>query len=154
MYSFDTQLAKGQKYDRLLDRRFADKFEIRPASRREERLGIDRHFTDRVSGQRFAVQYKADKTAARTGNAFVETISVDTTDTPGWARSCSADFIVYYIVGLGPAYIVRPDAIRQQLGRWSQIYPQRRIPNKGYHTVGIIVPLDEFERIAFATVDV
>lgn len=150
MYSFDKQLKKGQEHERFLDGYFGEKFEIRSATMEEERRGIDRHFTDRRNGNVYSIQYKADKTAARTGNAFVETVSVDTTGAPGWAYSCEADFIVYYVVGVGPAYVVRPEDIRKRLAGWKRRFPERRIPNKGYHTVGILVPLRKFEEIAYA----
>lgn len=154
MYSFDKQLRRGKKHERFLDRYFRKRFKIEEASMDEERLGIDRYFTDRRNGRRYAIQYKADKTAARTGNAFVETVSVDSNNTPGWAYTCTADFIIYYVVGCGPAYVIRPDEIRKRLPHWQRTFQERRIPNDGYHTVGLLVPLDEFERIAYATCDI
>lgn len=152
-YSFKKKLREGQRHERFLDRHFADNFHIAPATRDEERAGVDRHFTDRKSGRRFTIQYKADTTAGRTGNAFVELISVDTTGAPGWAKSCTADFIVYWVVGIGPAYVIRPAAIRRELARWERHYQSRRVPNRNYHTVGLLVPLDEFERIAYRVID-
>lgn len=154
MYSFDEQLKLGQKYERMLDRHFARNFDIEPVTMADERAGIDRYFTDKRNGNRYAIQYKADKTAARTGNAFVETISVDTEHKPGWAISCAADYIVYYIVDSGPAYVIEPSKIKARVEGWEAQYQTRRIPNKGYHTVGILVPLDEFERLAYKVVNI
>lgn len=154
MYSFEKQLKQGKKHEMFLDDYFRDRFEIEEASMDEERLGIDRYFIDRRNGRRYAIQYKADKTAARTGNAFVETVSVDSNNTPGWAHTCTADFIIYYVVGCGPAYVIRPDEIRERLSHWQRAYRERRIPNDGYHTVGLLVPLDEFERVAYTICDI
>lgn len=156
MYSFSRKFKEGQKHERFLDRHYKDRFRIRPASREEERIGIDRHFTDRRNGRTYTIQYKADSTAASTGNAFVETVSVSTgtTGKPGWAYSCQADFIVYYVVGKGPAYVIRPEEIRKRLSAWKRQYEAREVPNNGYHTVGLLVPLDEFERIAYAISDI
>ena len=146
-YSFKRQFRRGQKAERYIDTLFADQFNIKPANRSEERRGIDRHFVSR-DGKHYSIQYKADKTAARTGNAFVEIISVDTKNIPGWAYTCEADFIFYYIDDIGPIYILRPKDIKKKLKRWERKYQTRAIPNKGYNTIGLLVPLDEFERLA------
>lgn len=151
-YSFKRQFRRGQKAERYIDTLFADRFRIKPASRSEERRGIDRHFTN-DKGKHYTIQYKADKTAARTGNAFVETVSVDTRDIPGWAYTCEADFIFYYVDDIGPIYILRPKDIRKKLTRWQNKYQTRKIPNKNYNTIGLLVPLDEFERLAVQIVD-
>jgi hypothetical protein len=151
-YSFRKQFAFGKKHESRLDRLFADRFSIKPASRAQERSGIDRIFTEIDTGKTYTIQYKSDKTAARTGNAFVETVSVDVQGKPGWAVSCQADFIIYYVVDSGPAYILRPKDIRKRVSTWQRKYDQRKIPNRGYHTVGLLVPLREFEQLAVAIV--
>jgi hypothetical protein len=153
-YTFLKQFAFGRKYENLLDEAFADRFVIKASTRAQERQGIDRIFTERSSGSTYTIQYKADKTAARTGNAFVETVSVDTQKKPGWALTCQADFIIYYVVDVGPAYILKPKDIKGRLARWRNQYGERRIPNKGYNTIGLIVPLREFENLAVATVNI
>lgn len=153
-YKFRAKLAEGQRHEAYLDGLFADRFDIRPVGMQQERRGIDRVFTDRRSGARYTIQYKADSTAARTGNAFVETISVSTTGAPGWAVRCAADYIFYYVVGVGPIYVLRPADIRAHLDAWRARCEERRIPNRGYHTVGLLVPLAEFERAAVKVVNV
>lgn len=153
-YSFQKQFKKGQKYERFLDNYFSENFTIKPATREEERRGIDRHFQEKKNGRRFTIQYKADKTAGKTGNAFVETVSVDTNNTPGWVFTCEADFIIYYVVDSGPAYVVRPGELRKRVDRWQRQYPEWSIPNRHYNTLGILVPLDEFERLAYTVVNI
>lgn len=147
-YDMERQLRQGETAERFLDSYFRDEFDIRPVSREQQRQGIDRIFTRRKDGQELKIEYKADKRAAQTGNAFVETISVDTTGKQGWAFTCQADFLLYYVVGVGPLYILRPGDIKKRVAQWQRKYPARHIPNDGYHTVGLLVPLDEFERIA------
>ena len=99
------------------------------------------------------VEYKSDRTAERTGNAFVETVSVDTANKPGWAHSSQADWLMYLVPGQCEAlYIIRMADLRQRLATWQATYQQRRIPNDGYHTVGLLVPLHEFETIAYAVI--
>jgi hypothetical protein len=153
-YDMRTQLRQGEAAERYLDTVFGHDFDIRPATREQQRAGIDRIFTRRSNGDRLKIEYKADKTAGRTGNAFVETISVDTANKAGWAYTCQADYILYYIVGIGPVYVLRPGDIKRRVERWKKQYPSRKIPNGRYHTVGLLVPLDEFERMAVQVVSV
>ena len=147
-YDMRQQLRQGEAAERYLDSLFGDEFVIRPATRQQQRQGIDRIFTRRRDGSEFRIEYKADKTAARTGNAFVETVSVDTFNKPGWAYTCQSDYIFYYIVGAVPVYILRPEDIQKRLKRWETRYEKRRIPNGSYHTEGLLVPLEEFKEVA------
>lgn len=153
VYSFAPQFKQGQYYERLLDQKFSDRFVITPATRNEERRGIDRRYQDCKTRRRFTVQYKGDKTAARTHNAFVETVSVDTLGIPGWVYTTQAQYLFYYIPGPENLYILTFAKLRGQLARWIALYPQRSVPNNGfnntrYQTVGVLVPLVEFERHA------
>jgi hypothetical protein len=159
MYKFREQFKQGRAAERYLDSLFIDEFHIKEATREQERRGIDRIFTRRSSGEKFTIQYKADRTAAKTGNAFIETVSVDTKGIKGWAYTCQADYIFYYVVGMGPVYIVKPEAIKENLNRWKQLHPSRQIPNYGrgggkYNTHGLLVPLDELEKVAIQIVSV
>ncbi len=153
-YSFKRQLQRGRRAEKFLDSVFADRFQIKEAARNDERRGIDRFFTEYETGKKFAIQYKADKTASRTGNAFIETISVDRANIQGWAYTCQADYIFYYIDDSGPIYVIRPRDLRKKLSRWNRKYQTRSIPNKDYNTVGLLVPLDELERVAVSIVEV
>lgn len=150
-YQFATQLEQGQAYEDVLDARFADLYIIVPATPQQQRQGIDRVFRPRKTPHEVLyVEYKADSTAARTGNAFVETVSVDTTGRQGWAISSQADWLFYLVPGACEAlYIIRMADLRQRLPDWQRTCETRRIPNEGYHTVGLLVPLDEFEAIAY-----
>jgi hypothetical protein len=147
-YDMNRQLRKGEAAERYLDSLFGSQFDIRRATRAEQRQGIDRIFTRPYDGKEFKIEYKADKTAATTGNAFVETVSVDTDNKPGWALTCQADYILYYVVGTGRVYVLRPKVIQEHLERWARDYPLRHIPNGTYQTVGLLVPLHEFEQAA------
>lgn len=152
VYSFQQQLAKGQTYEQQLDAQFSELYIIQPATPQQQRQGIDRVYRRRKAPHEVLyVEYKADSTAARTGNAFVETVSVDTTGKPGWAVSSQADWLFYLVPGTCEAlYIIQMDKLRKQLPKWRQTCQERRIPNEGYHTVGLLVPLAEFEEIAYA----
>jgi hypothetical protein len=152
-YDFQTQLRKGEAAERLLDQHFAAWFDIEPASRDEQRRGIDRWFTGKRTGQRIAVEMKTDFHAARTGNAFVETVSVDGAK-QGWAFTSSAAWLLYYCPGFGgeQVYMVRFQSLRERLTQWVSRWPEKTVQNDGYFTRGVLVPLREFERAAFQVV--
>jgi len=143
------QLAKGEAAEAMLDHYFASRCQIQPATRAQQRQGIDRIFTHRQSGKCYTVEYKTDWTAARTGNAFIETVSVDTQGTPGWAYSSQADWLAYFIPDHRAIYLVAFADLRAQLPQWlATCKAAPPIPNHGYHTLGILVPLATFAQIA------
>lgn len=147
-YNFADQLSHGKRGETFLDRFFAHWFRIEPAAPEEQRHGIDRHFHHLKSHDDFTVEYKTDSAAARTGNAFIETISVDTEHKAGWAFTSQADVLLYYVPGKDTVYILKMAAIRARLPLWRQTCEVREVPNGGYHTHGLLVPLQELERCA------
>ena len=150
VYSFEEQKADGEAGERALDAHFSRWFHIESANVWQQRRGVDRIFHDLRDERSWLVEYKTDHTASRTGNAFVETVSVRTRTRrkPGWAASSVADWLVYYLPEDGLAYLIRMWDLRQSLRRWAALYPSRSIPNDGYHTQGLLVPLHEFEELA------
>lgn len=144
-YSFQAQSQVGAEGEAALDRWFSRFYLLWPASADQERRGIDRIATHRLTGRLLTLQYKTDTKATRTGNAFVETLSV-VPHKPGWAVSCVADYLCYWVVG-GALYICTPAAIRATLPDWRQVHPSRRVPNRGYETEGLLVPLPQLEAI-------
>ena len=148
-YGMDQQLRKGEAAEARLDLHFAARFHIAPASRTQQRQGIDRIFTDHTSGKIYTVEYKTDWTAARTGNAFLETISVDTANIPGWVYTSQADWLAYFVPQQAVIYLIAFTALRARLPQWlDSCKAAPPIPNHGYHTHGILVPLSEFARAA------
>lgn len=151
-YRFDVQHTRGLEGEAALDALFARWYRITAASATEQRQGIDRWFSHDT--RRISVEYKTDTTAARTGNAFVETVSVDTSGKQGWAYTSQADYLAYYIPPDGVVYVMRFSRLRRQLPRWDLLYPTRTIPNQGYHTHGLLVPLREFEALSEAVMSI
>ena len=94
------------------------------------------------------VEYKTDYIASRSGNAFIETISVDTQQRLGWAITALADWLIYYLPGTRTLYRVPLVNIRANLPRWIATYRSQAIPNDGYATHGILVPLEVFAQCA------
>ena len=152
-YNFNDQLAHGEQGEAFLDRFFAQWFHVTPATPEEQRQGIDRHFSHLKSHEHFTVECKTDSTAARTGNAFIETISVDTEQKAGWAFTSQANRLLYYVPGKHVVFILEMTAIRARLPFWLQAYEVRQVPNNGYHTHGLLVPLEELERCAARVMD-
>lgn len=134
--------------DHRLDDHFARWFDIAPATRDEQRAGIDRTFVHRTTGARYTVEYKADDKASKTGNAFIEVTSVDTAGRAGWAMSSQAEILIYMVVQPETIYAVRMKTLRTALARWQRRYPKRSAQNQGYKTWGYLVPLAELEKIA------
>lgn len=147
-HDFGDKLKEGQRAEAFLDRFFSRDYFIAPTTRAEQRQGIDRWFTRRTSGARFAVEYKSDKAASRTGNAFVETTSVDTAGKAGWAFTSHADVLVYYLPDDELLYVLTMPKLRAVLPTWIAGYPKRPARNREYNTWGLCVPLCEFERHA------
>ena len=132
-----------------LDNFFSQWYTIVEMPRDIDKIGIDRIWIDKDTGIRYSVEYKSDRTAANTNNAFVETISVDRDNKPGWAYTCSAQFIAYYVPPLNKVWLMSTIAIKNQVDEWKKMYPIKSCPNKdksgnGYTTYGVTVPLTIF----------
>jgi hypothetical protein len=151
-YDFAESFGRGKRGEDILDTYFADRFDIRPVSMDQDRLGIDRIFTNHL-GRQLTVQYKTDRTAATTGNVFIETVSVDYPPKAGWVFSCSADWLIYYVPGWDMAYVVRPAALKAKVREWYGAHQCRAIPNKSYHTIGVLVPRHIFATVAEREID-
>jgi hypothetical protein len=150
-YKFGVQLRQGEGYEAQLDTFFRNEgFRVSAVNREMQRQGIDRVFFREHDGKLFTVEYKADSLAGKTGNAFIETVSVDTANKPGWAYSSQATVLVYLVVEPETIYWLELTKLRKQLSRWEVAYPRRTAQNDGYQTYGLLVPLHELERIAEA----
>ncbi|MBN1580528.1 MAG: hypothetical protein JXA89_07475 [Anaerolineae bacterium] len=155
-YDFQRQLQQGRQGEDRLDRYFSRWCWIKPGNHMEQRMGIDRIFTNKETGERWLVEYKTDFTAGRTGNAFVETTAVENaiTHKPGWAFTSRATHLVYYVPADNIIFIFEMGHLRSELGHWLSQYPTRDVANIGYTTRGILVPLDEFQTHAIRVLDV
>ena len=148
MYDFAEKLAEGEAGEATLDKLWDARWQVLKAGRDDQRRGIDRWLIDSSIDERHSLEYKTDTTAGRTGNAFVETVSVSTTNKPGWAVSSQAQWLIYYIPKPETVYCIKLARLRQALPMWRKQYPSRDVQNRGYVTTGLLGPLDEFEKIA------
>jgi hypothetical protein len=153
MYEFDEQLDKGHGYETRLDKYFSRWYSVHPIEDMAvQRMGIDRRFTG-PTGAAYSVEYKTDERAGETGNVFIETVSVDCDNKLGWAYTSCAQILAYYIPLLQKIYLAYMTNVKDSVKGWSEVYPIRRIPNRGYYTIGLLVPIHEFERICFRVLE-
>lgn len=143
-YGFKEQLLKGKEGEARLDTYFSKWYFVSPVTMDLERKGIDRKFK-RGSIVTYA-EYKTDSLTQKTGNIFVETISVDTLGRLGWAWTCTADLLMYLALP-NTLYVVNPTKVRECIEVWQKAYGVRSVKNKGYKSVGIPVPVREFSKI-------
>lgn len=150
-YDFDDSLTQGQAGESELDEYFGQWYRIEPVGMALQLLGIDRIFTAKDSGVVWMVEYKTDVTAARTGNAFIETVSVDIANKKGWAYTCAAHMLIYYIPPTGEIRVLSVERLKTELIGSLSRYVARTIPNvrngQAYNTIGACVPLAALEPI-------
>lgn len=154
VHKFNAKLKQGEAVERELDDYFVTEYEIEHATREEQRRGIDRYFTHRATGERRAVDYKADWRAHQTGNAFIETVSVDTVAKAGWAVASESEVILYYLPQTRVLYVVFLAQLRRWLPLWMELFPAAKAQNEGYSTHGVLIPISELEDIAESVVEV
>jgi hypothetical protein len=159
-YDMQDQLALSRMRDCEIDKHLSDDWRISGEVPREmERLGIDRVWIHRKTGRRHTVEYKHDTLAHKTGNAFVETESVEGKK-KGWSYTSCAQVLVYYVVGGEYAFICRMDEVERRLKGWELFYPAKaattvdKRTGESYRTLGVCVPLPVFRSAASKVVPV
>lgn len=155
-HKFKEKLAEGEVGEQLLDAFLRKEgFWVTPATHEEQlKKKIDRHLRHKITGDCFTVDYKLDKQADRTGNAFIETVSIDTAGIAGWAVQSEADRIYYFLEQSRLLYMIKTEAIHENLSIWSHLFPTRSATNEGYKTHGILVPLIELAFISLQVVKI
>lgn len=149
-HNLSDSYAAGEVGESRLDEYFARWYKITPATPTAQREGIDRYFArldkpDRI----FTVEYKTDYRAGETGNAFIETVSVDGKK-KGWAYTSRADMLLYRVVHPEAVYIIMMSRLRAALPVWEQAYRSTIAQNETYRSYGLLVPLNDFRLVAQA----
>lgn len=145
LYSIREQLHQGEQVEDDLDEFFRRYYRVAHVGMSDQRRGIDRWFTDPQTRMTFPVEYKCDWLASDTGNAFIETISVDIVERPGWAISSEASWLVYALPQNGSYWTIPLHLLRRCLWRWSRRYNEVPVQNVGYLTWGLLVPIAELD---------
>lgn len=151
-YRFETQNKIGREGEKRLDAFFSRWFHILDVPQIMQDEGVDRIFWN-LSDRGFStIEYKTDKEAGRTGNAFVELIGDNVRNRPGWAVKSCAQWLAYLVADTGVCYVIQVRRLQSRLKQWETQYPIRTSDNHGrlgpYQGVGILVPLHEFQKIA------
>jgi hypothetical protein len=144
-HGFNQKIKQSEEDNKALDKFFSQWYDILRMELPVDKIGIDRLWTDKERRVRYSVEYKADRRTAETGNAFVETVSVDKTNAPGWVYTCAAQFLVYYVPQWNKAWVMSTIAIKNKVDDWKKKYKTYPAANEnGYQTFGIAVPFKEF----------
>lgn len=155
-YTMGEQLPKGLEGEAFLDGFFNRWFEIYDFSKQGagfkrymQQLGVDRLWIGIQNRHRYFVEYKTDERAGQTRKAFIETVSMDSKNKAGWVYTSTASVLVYYVPPLGEIYVAHLLAIRAMVPQWLEKYKTKQIPNPGYNSEGIPVPLPEIQKLAW-----
>lgn len=147
-YTFSEQLRIGKAAERQLDAYFSQWYTIEVLPREiEMMIHSDRLFID-AYGKQTVVEYKADYLGHKSGRVYIETLSVDIDNRPGWVYSSMADVLVYWIVGSGELYSVRPRELREHVPQWEARYPKVKAHNEMSSGAGILVPIREIAELS------
>lgn len=155
VHQFSGSLQRGELGEVQLNAFFGKYWRVYPATREQQKQGIDCSFYDANTGAfSFTVEYKFDRWAGKTGNAFIELGSFGAIAKIGWSYTCGADYLFYCVADDLLVYAIRPTTLRRAIPAWLQQYgrhPKSIANNKGgvfYNTIGILIPLRELEAIA------
>jgi len=152
VHDWDNEYQKGIQVEAYLDAVFVLLgYGVKQATRDQQRQGIDRLLTNSRTGLITPVEYKGDFRASETGNAFIETVSVDTAGKRGWAYTSGALYLIYCLPLDDLIYVISMATLRENLSRWAQAYKAVPATNQGYTTYGILVPLHELEYLSDGT---
>lgn len=162
MSKFRAALLEAREDEALLDRLFRPEYNINPLTKEAEKAGLgDRVFikNDDPGGIAQLIEYKCDRRIEGTDNLFIEIASVEidgTIEKLGWAHTCKADKLFYFLPERLFVLVFKPQDIRDNLTRWGQIFPvgtTRDELNDGYNATGILVPLPVALKLAIETRD-
>jgi hypothetical protein len=155
------QFGVGGSFEQVLDAHFGARFDIALADRHEQRMGIDRFFTN-CRGSQFSVEYKTEIKGGTTGNFFVELEIVypDGKRKPGWVRKQGAQFVILYIPAFHKLHWLRYSDLRRMAPTWEAKYGRRpggrNIDSQGkfmFHAEGVLVPFRDLPIIRTEAVD-
>jgi len=149
-FNFQEQLLVGQIGEDVIDSHLLNKYGMKAekVSPELDQLGVDRIIRGGL-GTTWSAEYKTDFVAGKTHNAFIETVSVDSSNKLGWSRTSIAQWILYYVPPDGLLYFLETTEVKKKIDEWCSKYRIAKAQNSGYFSHGVIVPLAELEAISF-----
>lgn len=153
IHDFQEKLEKGRRTElAVIDFLLADGYVVDIIeSPREQKYRGDLRVYGGSLDKPFTIEVKDDSAALRTGNVFVEYISVDNQGKPGWALTTNADR-VFYVIG-NIAYPFKPRDLRNELPKWLYRLQTRKARNRGYNGWGVLVPVEVFKQVCGDPID-
>ena len=141
IHDFKEKLAFGQNGEKVIEEYFESQgYATAPGN---QAAGYDLMISKGGCTQR--VEAKTDFLCQKYGNLIFETISVEKDGVimkDGWAKTSEADYLAWLLFHKRELWIFDFDDIRRLLPEWERKFPRTRpIPNDGYNTHGIKVPL-------------
>ncbi len=123
--------------------------QINPATAAQDLQGIDRWYDMHGTKELVSVQYKVDFKAATWDRAFCELVHVGPSYLKhGWMYKCIADWLVIYVPDNHICYWLKPAHLRNLRDGWVRKYELKKSPNKGYWSIGVVVPLSIIKKVA------
>ncbi len=152
IYGFEEKLTQGQHCEQIVKSFLESEWRchVDDVPQLLQRHGIDFIVTTPI-GLSFSVEVKSDFTAAKTGNAYIET-SVG--EKPGWIYKSVAQKLFYYVPPSGVMFCLDMDAAKQRVKVWEKIFEKRKVQNPTYEAEGLLVALDELEFLATNVVQI
>ena len=139
---WEEKLAVGNAAEKVLDEFLSNQFDdIAPVNMEWQKRGVDRWAIK--DGYWIPIEYKADFAAARTGNAFIETVKNCNSNAPGWAKTTMAQILYYYVPPTGMIYPLYPVTWKLDEDKNEDFKSAKCKINDTYDSEGLLVPLHQ-----------
>jgi hypothetical protein len=145
-YSFVEQLERGKAGEAVIKDYFSQWYKITDATLDQQKNEkID--FIFERNGVRTKVEVKTDDKTDKTGNLFIETMSMIEWGKYGWAWVTQAEKVLYYALP-DTVYILDVAQLRDMLQVWhKQRKPKRKVYNDHWTSEGYLIKTDEIVRL-------
>ena len=139
VHHFRASLAREDGYAPQLDQWLSKIGKVEDAPMPMQYIGIDRILCDFCY-----VEYKLASRAEHYQAVFIETWSNFEGNRRGWAYTCKADWLLYFLIGIGVAVLPVVN-MRRLLPEWEKNFRESSVINSRgddtYTTKGVVVPL-------------
>ena len=146
--SFADDLLRGENGEDAVHNYMRQWYDVEYATPFEQRQGLDATYTNQTTGESHTVEVKVDEVAGRTGNVFIETISVDYPTKAGWVWTCQADQLIYWLPRQRLLIGFELEKLQLVVRDWVMRYKVFPVANDGYLTYGVAVPLKAARTVA------
>lgn len=144
---FYQSLEKGEKGEEIAIDYLSNKFNFLEFMRvnkidRYMDVDIDAIVGDRDDGGAFALEIKCDETNYKSNNLFVEFISSEKYNTPGWLHKSNADYIAYMFKNKGMFIMCKLDDLKELISKHKYKTGKAYDKNKKV-SIGYLIPVED-----------